>query len=55
MLAGQVSCYWPMEKQWFEGALEAYDPKTKAFRVRYDDGDFEDGVTLPDKTVKLLS
>ena len=54
LLRAQVSCFWPMEGEWYEGSLESYDPKTHVFRVRYDDGEHED-LTLPDETVKLLA
>lgn len=50
----RVSCLWPMENEWYSGVLISYSPRSRTFRVQYDDGDYEDGVALPDDTVKVL-
>ena len=59
-----MACFWASEGAWFEGVVEAFDAtqaKQKKprgggttgtpYRIRYDDGDFED-MGLPDDTVR---
>ena len=39
VLQGKVDIYWSLEKRWFRGIIDKFNPKTGKHHVRYDDGD----------------
>ena len=49
----RVEALWDAYGVYFPGILESFNDDTQEFRIRYDDGEYED-VTLPDPTVRLL-
>ena len=53
LVGRRVKCWWDVERCWFFGALESYDPETNEHLVRYQDGD-DERIILPDDTVVLL-
>eukprot|EP00976_Prorocentrum_cordatum_P037150 755558-Prorocentrum_minimum.AAC.1 len=54
LLGRRVECFWKAEGQWFTGVLTKSKVRLPgAYRVAYDDGDFEE-LILPDDTIRLL-
>ena len=53
-LGRRVSCYWKAEKAWYDGTLVRWTVG-EGYLCLYDDGDFEEGIDVPDDSIRILS
>ncbi|KAJ7534582.1 hypothetical protein O6H91_13G100900 [Diphasiastrum complanatum] len=52
LVGRKCKVFWPLDDDWYDGAIERYYPKKKKHKVIYEDGD-EESLFLPDERLKL--
>ena len=50
-----VEVYWTLDKEWYTGVIESFDPSTNLASVRYEDGDVEPSLNMSNEQWRLSS